>query len=66
MEQTAVEFLYDQIWKTPISEWHKLLEKSKQMEENQMNNAYQKGRNDVENLLRSHRDNIDDIENLLK
>lgn len=66
MEQTAVEFLYDQVWKTPISKWHKLLEQAKQMEENQINNAYQKGRNDVENLLRSYRDNIDDIENLLK
>ena len=35
MKQTAVQFLYDQIWKTPITEWGKLLHQAQQMEKEQ-------------------------------
>ena len=39
MTQTAVQFLYDQIWKTPITEWHKLLHQAKAMEKQQIMKA---------------------------
>lgn len=40
MKQTAVQFLYDQIWKTPITEWGKLLHQAQQMEKQQIIDAY--------------------------
>lgn len=37
MEQTAVEYLFEQLWETPKDKftWHSILEKAKQMEEEQ-------------------------------
>ena len=37
MEQTAVEYLFEQLWETPKDKftWHTILEKAKQMEEEQ-------------------------------
>jgi len=44
MKQTAVQFLYDQIWKTPITEWGKLLHQAKQMEKEQMEDVWHDSR----------------------
>ena len=43
MKQTAVQFLYDQIWKTPIAEWHELLHQAKAMEKQQIIDAHNHG-----------------------
>lgn len=47
-KQTAVEFLYDQIWKTPITEWGKLLHQAKQMEKEQSFEIFKAGQESME------------------
>ena len=46
-KQTAVEWLYDQIWKTSISNWHELLNHAKQMEKQQIIEARHNGVSDA-------------------
>ena len=38
MNQTAVEFLFEKLWNTPIDKltWHTILEQAKQMEKEQI------------------------------
>jgi uncharacterized protein (DUF169 family) len=42
MKQTAVEYLFEQLWETPKDKftWHSILEQAKQMEKEQIINAY--------------------------
>lgn len=48
MKQTAVQFLYDQIWKTPITEWGKLLHQAQQMEKEQSFEIFKAGQESME------------------
>ena len=45
MNQTSVEWLFQQLWETPKDKftWHSILEKAKQMEKEQIIDAYDKG-----------------------
>ena len=45
MKQTAVEWLFQQLWETPKDKfnWHSILEQAKQMEKEQIIDAYDKG-----------------------
>jgi hypothetical protein len=40
MEKTAVEWLFKQVWITPVSELPKILEQAKQIEKQQIIDAY--------------------------
>lgn len=40
-KQTAVEWLFEQVWITPVSELPKILEQAKQMEKEQIMDAYE-------------------------
>jgi hypothetical protein len=42
MKQTAVEYLFEQLWETPKDKftWHSILEKAKEMEKDQIINAW--------------------------
>lgn len=42
MNQTAVEFLFEKLWNTPIDKltWHTILEQAKQMEKEQIIDAW--------------------------
>ena len=44
-KQTSVEWLFQQLWETPKDKltWHSILEKAKQMENEQIIDAYDKG-----------------------
>ena len=42
-KMTAVEWLFKQVWLTPISELPKLLEQAKQMEKEQIIDAWEDG-----------------------
>ncbi len=46
MQQTATEWLFEKLWETPIDKfsWYALLEKAKEMEKEQIVNAYLKKR----------------------
>lgn len=41
MKQTAVDFLFEKLWNTPIDKltWHAILEQAKEMEKEQIMNA---------------------------
>jgi hypothetical protein len=45
MKQTSVEWLFQQLWETPKDKltWHSILEQAKQMEKQQIIDAYDKG-----------------------
>ena len=45
MNQTSVEWLFQQLWETPKDKftWHSILEQAKQMENEQIIDAYDKG-----------------------
>lgn len=53
-KQTAVEWLYDQIWKISISNWHELLNQAKQMEKEQIMDAWYNGSNDGSTICSQH------------
>jgi len=42
MKQTAVEYLFEQLWETPKDKltWHSILEQAKEMEKEQIINAW--------------------------
>lgn len=42
MKQTAVDFLFEKLWNTPIDKltWHAILEQAKQMEKEQIMDAF--------------------------
>ena len=42
-KQTAVEWLFEQVWLTPISELPKILKQAKEMEKEQIKDAYEQG-----------------------
>jgi hypothetical protein len=42
-KQTAVEWLFEQVWLTPISELPKILEQAKEKEKHQIIEAYDMG-----------------------
>ena len=45
MKQTAVEWLFNRLWETPKDKftWHSILEEAKQMEKEQIKDAYTEG-----------------------
>jgi hypothetical protein len=45
MKQTAVEYLFEQLWETPKDKfnWYSILEQAKEMEKEQIIDAYDKG-----------------------
>jgi len=45
MKQTSVDWLFQQLWETPKDKltWHSMLEQAKQMEKEQIIDAYDKG-----------------------
>ena len=45
LEQTAVEWLFEQLWETPKDKltWYSILEKAKQMEKEQIMTAFTQG-----------------------
>jgi hypothetical protein len=45
MKQTAVEYLFEQLWETPKDKltWHSILEKVKEMEKEQIMEAHNQG-----------------------
>jgi hypothetical protein len=45
MKQTSVDWLFQQLWETPKDKltWHSILEQAKQMEKEQIIDAYDKG-----------------------
>ena len=45
MKQTAVEYLFEQLWETPKDKfnWHSILEKAKEMEKEQIMEAHNQG-----------------------
>jgi hypothetical protein len=45
MKQTSVDWLFKQLWETPKDKltWHSILEQAKQMENEQIIDAYDKG-----------------------
>jgi len=45
MKQTSVDWLFQQLWETPKDKltWHSILEQAKQMENEQIIDAYDKG-----------------------
>ena len=45
MNQTSVEWLFQQLWETPKDKftWHSILEQAKEMEKEQIIDAYDKG-----------------------
>ena len=45
MKKTAVDWLFEQLWETPKDKltWHSILEQAKQMENEQIIDAYDKG-----------------------
>lgn len=65
-EQTAVEFLYDQIWKTPISKWHELLDQAKAIEEKNLKDSFVVGASMGEMFNNENRCYISDAEKYLK
>lgn len=46
-QQTAVEFLFEQLWETPKDKlnWYAILNKAKSMEKEQIMDAYENGEN---------------------
>lgn len=49
MKQTATEWLFQQLWETPIDKltWYAILKQAKEMEKEQIKNAYYTGNDDV-------------------
>jgi len=47
VQQTAVEYLFEQLWNTPIDKftWNAILEKAKKMEKQQIEVAFEQGMN---------------------
>jgi len=45
MEQTAINWLFEKLWETPIDKlsWYALLEEAKEMEKDQIAEAYELG-----------------------
>ena len=45
MKQTSVDWLFQQLWETPKDKltWHSILEQAKQMEKEQIMDAYHRG-----------------------
>ena len=45
MKQTAVDFLFEKLWNTPIDKltWHAILEQAKEMEKEQIIDAWDNG-----------------------
>jgi|688.fasta_scaffold845200_3 hypothetical protein len=43
-QQTSVEWLFETMAKTPITEWYNVLQQAKEMEYNQIVNAYLQSR----------------------
>ena len=45
MNQTSVEWLFEKLWETPKDKftWHSILEQAKEMEKEQIIDAYDKG-----------------------
>lgn len=45
MKQTAVDFLFEKLWNTPIDKltWHAILEQAKEMEKEQIIEAFNLG-----------------------
>jgi len=45
MKQTSVDWLFEKLWETPKDKltWHSILEQAKQMEKEQIIDAYDKG-----------------------
>jgi hypothetical protein len=45
MKQTAVEYLFEQLWETPKDKltWNTILSKAKEMEKEQIKNAHNEG-----------------------
>ncbi len=45
MKQTSVDWLFQQLWETPKDKftWHSILEQAKEMEKEQIIDAYDKG-----------------------
>ena len=48
MKQTAVDWLFQELWDTPKDKftWHSILEEAKQMEKEQINDGYEQGYSD--------------------
>jgi hypothetical protein len=49
MKQTAVDWMFDQLWETPKDKlaWYKILKDAKEMEKEQITDAYDSGVWDV-------------------
>jgi 2-iminoacetate synthase ThiH len=50
MKQTATEFLFEKLWETPKDKltWNAILEQAKEMEKQQIKDAYFQGGHDME------------------
>jgi hypothetical protein len=50
MKQTAVDWMFDQLWETPKDKlaWFKILMEAKEMEKEQIKEAYKYGSRDLE------------------
>jgi len=55
MKQTAVEWLFQQLWETPKDKltWHSILEQAKEIEREQIIDAYRDGRSDQQSKIPS-------------
>ncbi len=55
MKQTAVEWLFEQLWETPKDKltWHSILEQAKEIEREQIIDAYRDGRSDQQSKIPS-------------
>ena len=49
-KQTAVEWLFEQLWETPKDKlnWHAILKKAKEMEKEQIVNSWDLSRRDID------------------
>lgn len=58
MKNTALEWYFTELWYAPKDKlvWHSILEKAKQMEKEQILNAYLEGESDAEHLDNSAED----------
>jgi hypothetical protein len=72
MEQTAVEWLFEQLWETPKDKlnWHTILKKAKEMEKEQhgqtWDSALDAGQNRAWNVMRAYSDFDDYYEETYK
>jgi len=55
MKQTSVDWLFQQLWETPKDKltWHSILEQAKEIEREQIIDAYRDGRSDQQSKIPS-------------